>query len=141
MATRPIFQFSYQVYCISCTIKAWPEQIYQEVRLDASLRWSSLKKVHIEWTKSAARPPTSFSRRCLFLKRCMMTLSINIEKGPCHLLSRDFSSLAWIPVPRRKVASSERCIRRKAGPDRSKLVNVTSTTHKEIVCLDYLNLE
>ena len=40
-----------------------------------------------------------------------------------------------------KVASCERCIRRKAGPDRSKLVNITSTTPMEIVCLDYLTLE
>ena len=40
-----------------------------------------------------------------------------------------------------KVASCERCIRRKAGPDRSKLVNITSTIAMEIVCLDYLTLE
>ena len=40
-----------------------------------------------------------------------------------------------------KVASCERCIRRKAGPNRSKLVNITSTTPMEIVCLDYLTLE
>ena len=38
-----------------------------------------------------------------------------------------------------KVASCERCIRRKAGPDRGKLVNITSTTPMEIVCLDYLS--
>ena len=40
-----------------------------------------------------------------------------------------------------KVASCERCIKRKAGPDRSKLVNITSTTPMKIVCLDYLTLE
>ena len=40
-----------------------------------------------------------------------------------------------------KVASCERCIRRTAGPDRSKLVNITSTSPMEIVCLDYLTLE
>ena len=37
-----------------------------------------------------------------------------------------------------KVASCEHCIRRKAGLDKSKLVNITSTTHMETVCLDYL---
>ena len=40
-----------------------------------------------------------------------------------------------------KFTSCERCIRREAGPDRSKLVNITSTTPMEIVCLDYLTLE
>ena len=40
-----------------------------------------------------------------------------------------------------KVALCERCIRRKAGLDRSKLVNMTSTTPMEIVCLDPLTLE
>ena len=39
------------------------------------------------------------------------------------------------------VASCERCIRRKAGPDKSKPVNITSTAPIEIVCLDYLTLE
>ena len=28
------------------------------------------------------------------LKRCMMTLGIKAEIGPCHLKSRDFSGLA-----------------------------------------------
>ena len=41
----------------------------------------------------------------------------------------------------KKVASCERCIRRKAGLDRGKLVNITSTTPMEIVCLDYHTLE
>ena len=40
-----------------------------------------------------------------------------------------------------KVASCERCNRRKADEDRSKLVNITSTTPMEIVCLDYLTLK
>ena len=30
---------------------------------------------------------------------------------------------------------------KESGPDRSKLVNITSTTPMEIVCLDYLTLE
>ncbi|MCG8032585.1 MAG: DDE-type integrase/transposase/recombinase, partial [Candidatus Thiodiazotropha taylori] len=40
-----------------------------------------------------------------------------------------------------KVASCGRCIRRKAGSDKSELVNITSTSPMEIVCLDYLTLE
>ncbi|MCG8046231.1 MAG: RNase H-like domain-containing protein [Candidatus Thiodiazotropha endolucinida] len=40
-----------------------------------------------------------------------------------------------------KIKSCGRCIRRKAGADKSRLVNITSTSPMEIVCLDYLSLE
>ena len=40
-----------------------------------------------------------------------------------------------------KVTSCGRCIRRKAGSDRSELVNITSTAPMEIVCLDFLSIE
>ena len=40
-----------------------------------------------------------------------------------------------------KVASCGRCIRWKAGSDRSELVNITSTAPMEIVCLDFLSIE
>ena len=40
-----------------------------------------------------------------------------------------------------KVASCGRCIRRKAGSDRSELVNISSTAPMEIVCLDFLSIE
>ena len=40
-----------------------------------------------------------------------------------------------------KVASCGRCIRRKAGSDRSELVNITSTAPMESVCLDFLSIE
>ena len=40
-----------------------------------------------------------------------------------------------------KDASCGRCIRQRAGSDRSELVNIISTAPMEIVCLDFLSIE
>ena len=66
------------------------------------------------------------------------------HKGRDRTMSLIKQSFFWPGMDtyiKNKVASCKRCIRRKAGPDRSKLVNITSTTPMEIVCLDYLTLE
>ena len=46
------------------------------------------------------------------------------------------------PVTDDRVRTCDRCIRRKTGSGKSaELVNITSTSPMEIVCLDYLSLE
>ena len=56
------------------------------------------------------------------------------------LIKQNFFNPGMDTYIKNKVASYERSFRRKADQDRSKLVNITSTTHMKSVCLDYLTL-
>ena len=56
------------------------------------------------------------------------------------LIKQNFFLIRMDTYTMNKVASCERCIRRKASQDGSELVNIPSTTPVENVCLDYLTL-